>query len=585
MATKYTFKIYYNGQYTTVNPTNFHKNKFTWEQKDEQIFFRKKYNGTFIFDNKTGEFNIFWNIEKAGQSCNDILFYVYACGRQVWKGVFSTGGGKFDLDRCTFEVQPQPSDKYNCFLEEIKKEYNVLQMALSIYEIKTVQGTIHNLKHIRSLYTFDAHVENECFLDGVNIACPSFTTWCLKNRTFQRFQDSDHPGKHVDVQTSYYSREEITTACSGGLCVAPSGTGWVLLTSNCPTGCTYYRCSAFNQTYDSNRKLNDIIEAIVADSECGILGVKSIFLNINPDTSDPFYALTNGGVDNYITASKSWTNQLMISQKADIKDPNASNSASVAVTTLEKILKWLTMFRVFWDIDANGYLILEHYHWWEEKATNYNFLSYDKLQLGRNVYEHNNTEVPLDEEFSFMENDPDKYAQKDFKGVPIHYNSPCANIESNTSFVLDDLTTNIEFIHDYPDAISDDGFVMIASELVAGVYYMNNEITLYTGHAKMNGHLSWPNLQYNYWRYDRYLPSGLMNNQQQDFISWKPNVKQVAIEFPWCCADGEFDPNGKFITVLGTKFLNGKFARMHSAELDVLKDSIKLVFKYSIWQQ
>ena len=93
-ANKWTFEIVYLGQITSVNPTNFHKNKFDWSQKDGEIFYRHKYNGSFVFDKSNGDYDIFWDIERAGKSCDDIIFKAYRCNKLYWKGIFFNRSGK-----------------------------------------------------------------------------------------------------------------------------------------------------------------------------------------------------------------------------------------------------------------------------------------------------------------------------------------------------------------------------------------------------------------------------------------------------------------------------------------------------------
>jgi hypothetical protein len=309
-----------------------------------------------------------------------------------------------------------------------------------------------------------------------------------------------------------------------------------------------------------------------------VLTWTSIFFMNNPDTSDPVYALTSLGVNNYVTLDPTWTAQLMIAQKSDIKDPLATNPATQGNITLKQLLTYLRyMFNVYYSVDA-GVLKLEHISYFENYAVIVDLTTYVTEQLGCNEYDHLKQEIPRRENFTWMESK--QIYNDDFRGVPIEYSEDCSS-DGEKSYPVDRVTTDILFVTDWPDMIADDGFVIIATRLVSGTYYINVETGLLSGATKMNGHLSWANLQYNYHRHNRYLPSGNMNRVDENFISWRPNIRQQQFDIPLCCGD-TFNPQARFLTTLSQRFLSNKRGTVTAAEFNLEMETIKLTMAYSI---
>ncbi len=132
MATKRKYFVTYAGATMEVFPTSVGTQKYTWQREQDQIFKRKKLSSKLHFknDGKIGlyDFNYFAAIE-ATAGCDEIKIEIKAlCSGQYileWKGYFSTGGGTFDFDRCTFDVLPEPDDVYRCVFDNWEKVYNI----------------------------------------------------------------------------------------------------------------------------------------------------------------------------------------------------------------------------------------------------------------------------------------------------------------------------------------------------------------------------------------------------------------------------------------------------------------------------
>ena len=66
-------------------------------------------------------------------------------------------------------------------------------------------------------------------------------------------------------------------------------------------------------------------------------------------------------------------------------------------------------------------------------------------------------------------------------------------------------------------------------------YILDNEAGILSRVSLPNNHLSVANLQDRYWRHERVLIEGRMNNQDETFDSAIRTKKQIPIEFPLCC--------------------------------------------------
>ncbi len=567
-----------------VFPIGIFQSKFVWQRERGQAFFRKHFNDSLTFNDDSGDFTYFLSYENSGSQCETLTLSIReVCQTGVverWRGRFTTGKGKFDLDNCLFEIQAETYDEFGCILELLEESVDIIQTPISRVIAKSVQGDIHDLVVVERVIDCDGDppiTVTTCKVDGVTVLCGSITLseWCVVSVSFSI---TACPGGSIEQTITTYQREEITTACSGGVCVAPDDT-WTLLTDDCSGSgnCVFYRCNYAEVTYDRALLLNDVIDSLVSGGGCG-LTYSSIFFNSSPDTGDPFYALTSGGTLNYVTGQSTWTAELLLSQKSDIIDPLSSNPATHAEITLGGVLRWLEyMFNTRWTI-VNGVLKVEHVSYFEAATnTGLNLMSGEALraQSGKNKYEHISEEIPRYVWFMMMESEPDGVG--DFKDSTISYDKYCATAQDEER-VCDGLTTNLEYIIDYPDDISQDGFVMIATKSDAGIYYINVEQGLASAQYHMNAHLSWANLLANYHRHAAYLPSGFINGSSTSFDSYEPNIRQSPIEIVYCCSDA-FVPEEKYTTVLGNKILSSAY--VESAEQRLYTGTLKITFKYN----
>jgi hypothetical protein len=268
-----------------------------------------------------------------------------------------------------------------------------------------------------------------------------------------------------------------------------------------------------------------------------------------------FYALENP----LTAANPNPTGNLQILQKSDYKRPDSSEAAkeiNISIKTLIDIL--CKMFNCAWYIDTTGNLIIEHIYYFENDLSyriprpyglDLTTSDFESYVLNKNKYEYKNLEIPKQEIFEFMEAET-----IDFKGEPIEYESACATPEKIT-YSVQDVTTDLEYISKSPDKISDEGMVLLATEATAtpGEYNLLYENGVITGLNLPNGHLSWANLHDTYWKYNRYMPTGLMNATETTFLSSKKLIQRIEIQVPECCIS-TFNPLYKVKTPYGDCF-------------------------------
>lgn len=131
--------VTYGNQQREVFPFGEDALKYQWVRDPDLIFKRKKLQGTMIFINDPSrgidDFDFFKAIELTGGCCSEIKIGVRVdCDggghRPEWKGYFTTWMGKFDFDRCRFEVTPDPDDIYRCIMEKWDTVFNLFSFPI-----------------------------------------------------------------------------------------------------------------------------------------------------------------------------------------------------------------------------------------------------------------------------------------------------------------------------------------------------------------------------------------------------------------------------------------------------------------------
>lgn len=578
------------------------------------IAFRKKLSSPLVFYNnaREGVTDYAWvraYADDQAARCNTLYVRLqYQCSgawTEYYRGKFSAGGCRWDMESCVVEVRPETVDKYTCLLESAKVKRNILQ-------VENVTAT--------AAFAL-ADIEIYACYDTLGTCQPpgdpmdANWAWELINAT------SFINGSTYVVRL--WSRVRVQTECVGGVPSQPPGTGWELLSDNCAVNGTadYVRSltsseilflggGSFTTTscvdgvevqpschnrallfdcddatapvmwycypttgveYDGSRLVESVAEYMLDQSGCDLHGVRSDFFEWDPVGDAPGYA---SGV-NYITGGANQINHLVILQKSDAIDPNASNPATIGEMTFAELMAALrVMFRCYWDIDDDGYLRVEHWHYWLFDSG----LDMTEQRDGRTVdpliYDAVGGEIPRIERAIWME------AQgRDFVGKDIVYAGPCVNTEEPKEWSPGKITTDIAFIQASPDQISRDGFAIMACTVDSGAYSVILDNGAITGNYATNAPLSWANLQRDFWTWDRYLPNGNMNGSDAVFDGFLPTVEQERASVTMCCELFDFNPSEPVTTALGVML--GTDGVVESTELDVPTDRLRLTIRYA----
>ena len=127
----YRFYLTVGSSVTEVFPLNFLETSLVDEREANQVFYRRKFNGSLTFVNNNGDddFDLLYVIQQT-DPCSKLLFEIKKNNVNYWSGYFSVSEGTFDVDKCTFEVTPLPDDDYYDLLEKADDQYNILYLTV-----------------------------------------------------------------------------------------------------------------------------------------------------------------------------------------------------------------------------------------------------------------------------------------------------------------------------------------------------------------------------------------------------------------------------------------------------------------------
>lgn len=308
--------------------------------------------------------------------------------------------------------------------------------------------------------------------------------------------------------------------------------------------------------YKRNRLLTDVIEYLANNIVAGIT-VSSTFFN---DATNPVTLTTNR------------YNHLTIAQKSDIKRRGTSDRAWKGFMSFNDCMAMLRMFNIYWTYDSvTNTLTVEHVSFFT--YTDGIDLRTQDLHKRMNKFSYAKGDIPKYEKFSFLEG-----GNEDFIEHTIWYNSSCVNQDkdSNVTSETFNVTTDIEYIQDCMiivdkhSNISDDGWVLLAN------YESGGDLFVYMNHVShnldvhFNADLSWGVLHTCFFKHDRPVMTGFMNNSGTTFYTVK-KTKIQDCSIINCYANGShvtaFDPSQLLTTELGETYFGGLKAFVKRAEI------------------
>jgi len=303
---------------------------------------------------------------------------------------------------------------------------------------------------------------------------------------------------------------------------------------------------SINISYQRNRWLIDVINFLANEIKTGVTV-----------SSDFFTAAINP-----VTLANNHLLHLTIAQKSDIARHDTSDPAAYGMMSWNEMMDILwSMFQVSWDYDsATDTINIEHISWWTYGPGL--DLRTQALCKATNKYSYIKENMPKYEYFSFME-----ASRSSFIGLPIWYDSKCVdnNPETNKKTTVINVTTDLEYIINYREQISDEGFVILCNYEDGGLYYVEVQASAVFGVVALNNHLGWENLHNYYFRHNRVLIEGYLNGVLTDFYTAQKNRVQEC--FAIVCPSDDFDPNDTITTELGETYFGSVKATVKQAQL------------------
>jgi hypothetical protein len=590
LRTDYRFTLTRDTDTFEVTPSGFFDGSFKDEQSEGQLFFRRKLDADLSFSGSDYAY-IKYRYD-LGNYCDiyELLIEKKVSGvYQIdWMGFFSMTDGKFDFERCRFTTNVTLQDKYTCILNNWETEVNILDINLVKTGIKANVISSLEFQYLASntlLQSMSLFRDYSGCDEGVvkdytqptyareAILLPKYITlsgsgWLLWDGNddplvgdysipglFNMLTPNDSQNKWVrDFSYNYVASDNVN------FIAIQSQSGWTLqqVLDACFTGnaSDYVKMVSLqtspnifpSQVMDYYRlptlyinKITNIEISYIAISLINL--IPSVLFNICQETytliSD---FLTNA--TNPVTGIASKTNNLYIIQKSDAKRPNASNPATKGNITFRQLMESLyNMFQLWWYINDSNQIVIVHQSEIENNlGLDITIDPYIKTTAHKKIFQFDKTLLYRYETWKFAESNG-----IDFVGQSIEYSELCTvkeSVNKTKNYDISIITTDLEYVQTNSDDISDDGFVIIATD-GANVLTENGAIT---GILQLNGHLATSNLQDKYWRHNRILSIGKLNGVDVTFISTQ-KIKKLTEQTIILCED--YDPLKQVTTELG----------------------------------
>lgn len=559
-------------------PEEFLNAKYGWEREKDQIFYRKQLKGQLFFINDASQNISDWTFLKDiydNYKCCEIKFIVekWCDGEWItdWEGYFAHNDGKWDFSKCVVSFEFFPEDKYTCVLNNSNEEVNILEL------------TAHE-----SFSTLDP-LEGEIYIDN-DITCvfaspPSGSDWQVvltdcsigqqiwwRPTYLSLFSPDCSIGGGPPINAVYnwsYETGDCTTGgalytspyvlasivvqqCSDPPPVPVGSVGFVLIYQDCVNDISIYAPVSLPDTFDRGRKLNEAIEYVITQTCPELAGVISNFFEINPVDDNPEFPYTP--LKNYVIEytnilfsesyddDNKWNNILIHHRSEAMLNP-PSTPATIGTLTFEDLMLMLrTLFNVYWRIDSNNNLRLEHIIFFD-KTLLYDLTVGDAKEWnrGKNQLSFTKEKMPRIERFETIE-----YTDYNFRPKDIIYRGPCTlqTLEEKITY------TPGEFLLDYEVIIfgsnaNTDGWVLQACRPTTNIMYRSQ--AYFTFSDVFNAPLSWANLLIFFLRFERVLLEGYMLGFNYEMRTRIRSKKQVGINMIDCCYNDTFDPETGYV--------------------------------------
>jgi hypothetical protein len=574
-----------------VNPFNVNGLQVLYDAPEDYRFsFVQKLNKKFLFIGE--DFHFIYAFEKSSKHCRFAYLDIEKRCSNGWslfqKARISMRDGEFNIDQCTVLIEVELMNNYACFDDNNEVEINLLGKVSQLYETKLFRGMLEYVQYQSGKQDFfkaDEFPEPD----------PASKGWLL-----WQYKRVPVPGPDINTFEYYYAREVITVpcneyfdplqwveleACAGGVKImarpvpfyqkelkgldgrpprtgynyGPNHVGWLF------NGAIYT-----DNVFDNGMMLKDVLN-VFSLGFCG-KPTRSVFFNIDPDG---LFSV----VYPQLPLKKTWN--VFVYQKSDIKRPNAYSNATNGTTTFKKFINALCKTYNLQFVVTDTEFRIEHVSYFVRNqgidTTHSQFSKFGKQQRS---YSYLKDKMPENEIFEMMEQ-----GYPDFVGMPITYKGACKTTGKTDKILTEVFSTDMSFVMDGGikdedgqdnGKISDNGFMLIATEKVGDDYIIMREQGVLSPTPTMNNVLAWAQLHRDYWKWDRPQITGYMNGVYTNFHTAKPVKLGRKVTVPFCCGN-TLRLTDYVKTIMGDGIVNKAVYSIHeeTLELEVLyRDTI-----------
>lgn len=332
------------------------------------------------------------------------------------------------------------------------------------------------------------------------------------------------------------------------------------------TANVYTGALANQRIYTNCRFFKDVIFYVAKQSNSKIIKVISDFFQINPTVIST--DAINGVFNDYT--------QMIFAPLSQVQEPLPSNNAIKEFISFEELMNDLNaLFNVYWFIDSNYNLRIEHYTWFDnnEIGMDLTTANYSKWLEAKDSYSYDLKDFPRFETFRIVGSE--SYCRLTYSGCGL-INKNKNEISKSTTKIHTDFYT---IRYNGYSTSGDRGLFLFACRQSLGHFNMIE-------YGNQNAMLMASTLVMKFFRHGRpdvsslfeyFFPEGstsIINSNQGEFLSYsvKPTKKQIDFSIPFCCGD-EFEPYNQVKTPLGLGFIE-------KAKLNQKTNVLTLSLKY-----
>lgn len=265
------------------------------------------------------------------------------------------------------------------------------------------------------------------------------------------------------------------------------------------------------QSADNAVRLDTILQAF-ADT-CS-LTVVSDLLGINPVGDHP----ANVAYD----ARLSYAN-VVVFQITDLLNADASDNATIGEVTLKELLEALEhTLQLHWTATGTT-LRLEHISYYEQDGPDWT--TRPEVE-GQDRTTYNRENIPRRVRFRWSDDngDPKRVRHRDFDGLDTIYPAACADGETE-EIPVGRFAANVVNMFENPESYDKNGFALVATDVIDGVYSFNREDAIIESGALLNGAFARSVLNDRFFRHHQHTATAEMNGEQTTFLTVRPQRK------------------------------------------------------------